>query len=76
MEPVSGAGPSFTPASGVCEKAAKAGKAGTKLSVAAVAEVCLRNERRLSFVTVFSFRRGIQNQKRNAGNTKKLARRI
>ncbi len=35
--------------------AAKAGTAGSKPSVAAPTEVCLRNERRVSFVTTFSF---------------------
>jgi len=46
-------------ASGEWEKAARAGTAGNKLSVAAVAEVCLRNERRVSFVTAFSFPRDV-----------------
>jgi hypothetical protein len=59
MGPVDAAGNKGIVASGEWEMAARAGIAGSKLSVAALAEVCFRNERLVNFVTVLSFPRDV-----------------
>src|SRR6266851_6795561 len=55
MGPVNVADDSGAAASGECGMAARAGMVGSKPSVAALTEVCFRNERRVSLVTVLSF---------------------